>query len=321
MIPFFLEDQLLGPASELLPHFYDAGITDILINGTHSLFIEKEGRLFSHPNPFTVRDTILEFLERLCIPLGKRIDASQPYLDGTLVDGSRFHVLMDPIALGGPVISIRKFARTVSLSLRSFGSEDAMARLADEVIGGLNLLIAGGTGSGKTTFLTLLLNRLPDDQRVLLLEEAREVRSTHPHVISLEGRPASPEGRGEVTLRTLLRQSLRMRPDRIVVGECRGPEALEMVQAMSTGHAGSFCTIHASSAWGALRRLECLMQLALGNVPSLTVRQWIATAIHRVAFLKRVGEQRTLVEVLRIDGMEGENYRFTPLLGNSPFLA
>ncbi len=309
-----LAKQFLGKAAALLPLMESASVTDVLVNGLHSLYIERDGALEALDSPFTDRQSLADFIERLCVPIGRRLDASQPYLDGRLADGSRFHVILAPIAVEGPVISIRK-RRDASLSpLASFGAPELVAWLGEQVRAGKNILIAGGTGSGKTTLLCRLLDDVPAAERLLILEETLEILPRHPHVVHLEARPPSPDGTGEVTLRSLLRNALRMRPDRIVLGECRGAEAFDMLQAMNTGHAGSLSTIHASSALDALRRLESLTLLAGFALPTHTVREWIGANVQVVVHLERNGAKRRIKEVLSVNGLEGEVYRITPVL-------
>lgn len=309
-----LSGQLMGRAAELLPWMADDAVTDILINGTQSLFVERAGKLQSEPNPFPDRLALADFIERLSVPTGRRIDAAQPFLDGRLVDGSRFHVILPPLAPDGPIISIRKLKAPGDAKLRPFANPEISLWLEDQVKARRNILIAGGTGTGKTTLLTQLLSTVSEGERIAVIEEAMEIRTGHPHAIHLEARPASPDGKGEVTLRTLLRNALRMRPDRIVLGECRGNEVFEMLQAMNTGHPGSLCTVHANGALDALRRLEALMLFSAHNISLRAAREWIAAGIQLVVFLQRKESHRFIDEVLSVNGLEGEVFRITPIV-------
>lgn len=307
-----IEKQFLGAALGLFPFMQDENITDILINGTHSLFLEKNGSLVSENNPFKETKQIQDFIERLLIPIGKRMDAAHPYADGRLLDGSRFHILLPPIAVEGPFISIRKKKDHRQTPLENFGPSDLIDWLKEQVRQKKNLLVAGSTGAGKTTLLCRLLEQAGAEERIAVIEETMEIQANHPHLIHLEARPPSPEGIGGVTLRTLLKNTLRMRPDRIVVGECRGEEAFDMLQAMNTGHNGSLGTIHASSAMDALKRIESLALLAGFQLPLKVVREWVGANLQTVIFLERLPEGRKITEVLTIHGLEGEVYRVTP---------
>ncbi len=270
-------------------------------------------KLEEQPSPFSSKESLFDFIERLIIPLGRRIDATQPFLEGRLVDGSRFHVILPPLAADGPCLSIRKSRVAERVTLAPFCDPPLMEWTKQEVRLGNNVLIAGATGSGKTTCLSALMEGISPTERVIVIEESRELAFAHPHLISLEARPPSPDGIGEVTLRTLLRNALRMRPDRIILGECRGVEALDLLQVMNTGHRGSLSTLHANSARDALRRLEALVLLSGLPLSVRPVREWIAAAIALVVFLEREGNSRTVREVISIEGMEGGVYRLTPV--------
>ncbi len=308
----FLQKQLVGRSAALVPFFLEEEITDILINGTEQLFIEKRGVLSSVPNPFDNKESLQELIERMILPLGKRVDAAQPYLDGRLTDGSRFHIILPPIAVEGPLISIRKRRLQNPLSLLDFGPPTMAEFLEKETLRGANLLIAGGTGAGKTSLLSCLLNCISRLDRIAIIEETTEIQVNHPHVVHLEARAPSPEGRGEVTLQALVKNSLRMRPDRLILGECRGAEAFDMLHAMNTGHRGSLGTIHANSALDALRRLEGLAMMAGISLPMRTVKEWIGAAIQGVIYLEKRGGVRQVTEIISINGLEGEVYRMTP---------
>ncbi|MBI4404028.1 MAG: CpaF family protein [Deltaproteobacteria bacterium] len=305
--------QFIGRSSCLLPYLQDESITDILINGTTSLFIETDGKLEQKPSPFSSDSLLFELMERLLLTAGKRIDATRPYTDGRLADGSRFHIILPPIAIGGPFISIRKWRSFEHCELASFGPTEIVGWLSQQARNKKNILISGGTGSGKTTLLSRLLDCVPEFERIALLEETTEIRARHRHLIQLEARPPSPEGIGEVTLRMLIKNVLRMRPDRIVVGECRGAEAFDMLQAMNCGHGGSLSTIHANSSVDALRRLEALAMLAAASVNARTMREWISTAIGVVVQLTKQDGNRRIAEVITVGGMEGEMIRILPI--------
>lgn len=307
-----LRRQLQGRSAVLVPWLEDERVTDLLVNGTHSFWVERDGCLTEEPPPFADRAAIAELIERLLVPLGKRIDAASPWADGRLADGSRFHVILSPIAVEGPVVSIRRMRSAEAAPLEAFGPPEPIEWLRREVAEGRNVLVAGATGTGKTTLVTRLLEEAPPGERIVIVEESVEIRPRHPHVLHLEARPPSPDGTGAVTPRSLVRQALRMRPDRLVVGECRGGEALDLLQAMNTGHRGSLSTLHANGAADALRRLEGLALSAAPGLPPRVVREWIAASIHVVAQLERDGPRRRLREVIAVHGLEGEVYRLMP---------
>lgn len=313
-----LAKQFMGRSALLLPLMEEEAVTDILINGPNSIFVDRDGILMPETSPFPDRTSLFDFIERLLIPIGKRIDASNPYVEGRSLDGSRFHILLPPIAYTGPYISIRKARNVVLTPLTSFGTAEIVEWVSLQVLEKRNLLIAGGTGCGKTTLLSRLLDLVPPTERIAIVEESLEIRTTHPHAVSLEARAPSPDGKGEVTLRSLIRNALRMRPDRIVVGEARGEEAFDMLQAMNTGHPGSLSTIHANNALEALKRLESLVLLTGFNLPIRAVRHWVCSAIQVVVYLERNGTRRKITEILQLQGMEGEIYRFIPKLRNRP---
>ena len=307
-------DCFLGPAQGLVPWVEDPSVTDLLIVGTAKAFVEKEGRLQEIPNPFARHEECLDFIERILLPLGKRIDASAPYLDARLPDGSRVHIILSPIAVDGPHISVRKFAQKTEVALEQFAPGEMILWLKEKMKDRKNILISGATGSGKTTLLRCLLEEIPSDERIIVMEESREIRLDHPHVVHLEARTATPDGKGEVTLRDLLKNALRMRPDRIIIGECRGGEAYDMLQAMSTGHSGSLGTLHANSASEALKRLEALVLVGQPNLAARVVREWIGHSIDLVLHLERLAG-RQITEVLGVAGIEGEVIRVVPYLG------
>lgn len=308
-----LAQQFIGKAQSIYTLYNDQDISDILINGCDSLFVERLGVLENFPNPFTKPTEVHDFIERLLVPIGRRVDAAQPYLDGRLTDGGRFHVILPPIASNGPYISIRKQKNPGIIQLSDFGPESAIQPLLQAISARKNILVVGGTGAGKTTLLGRLLDSIAPTERIAIIEETAEIRSSHPHLIFLETRPASAEGIGEVTQRTLVKNVLRMRPDRLVIGECRGEEAFDMLQALNTGHAGSLGTIHANGPLDALNRLESLVLLTGYDLTPRVIRVWIAASIDFVVFLERNHGHRSIREILEITGLEGDLYRFLPL--------
>jgi len=311
-----LSDQLVGASRHLLPFFEDPEVTDILINGTTALFLERRGVLEAFPTPFQSVSELMILIERLLVHNGKRMDGAQPYMDGSLVDGSRYHMILPPLSIQGPCLSIRKLSSASSVSLDNFGDEKLVAWLQEEVLAKETILITGATGAGKTTLLRSLLEQVPVSERIVVLEETREIRANHPHMIHLESRQSSPEGKGEVTLRALLRNALRMRPDRIVLGECRGGEAFDLIQCLNTGHRGAFATLHANGALEGLRRLEGLTMLAGFELPIRVIREWISASVSRVIHVAKQENRREIVEVIKVHGMEGERYRFTPVFSH-----
>jgi len=308
-----LESQFVGKAAALLPFFEDDSVSDILIQGIDSAYVERNGRLESIPNPFTDRTSLDLLIERLMVSTGRRLDARSPFSDGVLGDGSRFHLVVPPASPSGPCVSIRKLKRRQPLTLLHFGEADLTRFLISELEAKKNMLISGGTGAGKTTLLGLLISAVAPETRWLLVEETPEILTDVPHVVRLEAKPANAEGAGEITLRQLVRQTLRMRPDRIVVGECRGGEAFDMLQAMATGHSGSLGTLHASSAREALSRFECLVGLGEAGLPFEAIRRWIGQAVDWVVHVEREATARRITQVLKVEGTEGDKYRISPV--------
>lgn len=308
-----LRDQFVGPAAQLLAYFDDSSITDILVNGCETLYVEKEGRMLACANPFETAAQLTELLDRIVAPLGKRVDAARPFLDGVLADGSRFHLILPPLADPGPALSIRKFSESGAVPLDSFGPALFVSTIRRWVAERRNFIVGGATGAGKTTLLGRLLDEVSPDERVILLEECPEIRTQLPQVVRLVARPATPDGRGEVTVRDLVRNSLRMRPDRLVVGECRGAEALDFLQAMSTGHSGCMGTLHARGCRDILQRLETLVALSGVSIERTAARHWISHAVEGVAYLARTPEGRAIREMAEVRGWEGEHYRLLPI--------
>ncbi len=296
----------LGPLEKLLR---DPTVTEIMVNGKDRIFIEQKGKIQQTLATFSSDASLRTIIDRIVTPLGRRIDESSPMVDARLADGSRVNAIIPPLALNGPTITIRKFSKTpISVErLIEFGSltKQAAFFLNDAVRIRKNVLIAGGTGSGKTTLLNALSGFIPSHERILTVEDAAELKLPQPHVVSLEARPANVEGRGEVSIRDLVRNALRMRPDRIVVGECRGGEALDMLQAMNTGHDGSLTTAHANSPRDALLRLETMVMMAGFDLPLRAIREQIASAIDLIVFQARCSDgTRKVTHVTEICGTE-----------------
>jgi len=296
----------LGPLEPLLAA---PGVTEIMVNRYDEIYIEREGRLWRHAGAFTSEQSVRWVIERIVTPLGRRIDESSPMVDARLPDGSRVHAIIPPVALKGASLTIRKFPqrRPGMPDLLAAGSlSEAMARfLALCVRMRKNLVVSGGTGSGKTTLLNILSNEIPDGERVVTIEDAAELRLNHEHLVALEARPANQEGRGRIDIRELVRNALRMRPDRIVVGECRGAEAFDMLTAMNTGHEGSLTTLHANSTRDALARLESMILMAGMDLPLAVVREHIAASIDIIVQQARLADGRRVVtSVAEVTGME-----------------
>jgi len=298
----------LGPLEELLA---DPDISDILVNRYNQVFIEKEGRLEDTPVTFRDDKHLMQIIERIVSSVGRRIDESTPMADARLADGSRVNAIIPPLALDGPVLSIRRF-RTDKL-----GAEDLIARnsltspmldfLKAAVKSRMNIIVSGGTGAGKTTFLNLLSTYITDKERIVTIEDAAELVLRQRHVVRLETRPPNIEGKGAVAQRQLVINALRMRPDRIVVGEVRGEEALDMLQAMNTGHDGSLTTVHANSVRDALYRLDTMVAMANLNIPERAIRQQISSAVNVLVHVSRMSDgTRKVTGVAEITGMEGE---------------
>jgi pilus assembly protein CpaF len=298
----------LGAIQELLR---DDDISEIMVNGHDKIFIEKGGKIEDSGREFTDGQAVIRAIERIVMPIGRRIDESRPYVDARLADGSRVNAVIPPLALDGPVITIRKFSKnklTIS-DLVKFGSltEDAADYLEKCVKNRKNILISGGTGSGKTTLLNVISSFIPADERIVTIEDSAELRLPQEHVVRLESRPSNIEGKGEITIRELVKNSLRMRPDRIVVGECRGGEALDMLQAMNTGHDGSMTTVHANSPRDALSRVEVMVLMAGMDLPVRAIREQIKSAINIVVQQARFKDgKRKVTHIAEITGMEAD---------------
>ena len=304
-----------GPLQPLLE---DDTITEVMVNGAKNIYIERKGKIHRVPVTFENNDHVMRIIDRIVAPLGRRIDESSPYVDARLPDGSRVNAVIPPLSLVGPVLTIRKFSRnpiTVE-QLIQFGSitQEAVQFLKACVESRLNIVISGGTGSGKTTFLNVLSGFIPGDERIITIENAAELQLRQEHVVTLESRPPNIEGRGEVTIRDLVINSLRMRPERIIVGEIRDEAALDMLQAMNTGHDGSMTTLHSNGPRDTLARLETMTLMAGMDLPSRAVREQIASAIDLVVHQERMRDgTRKIVSLTEISGMEGEVITMTDI--------
>ena len=298
----------LGPLEPLIK---DPAVSEIMVNGRGCIYVEKKGKLYPVDIQFSSDKQLRTVIDRIVAPIGRRVDESMPLCDARLADGSRVNIVLPPLALDGPSLTIRKF------SARSLGFKDLVqlgslnAAMADflqrAVLGHRNIVVAGGTGSGKTTLLNALSSAIPDDERIVTIEDAAELRLQKPHVVRLESRPPNAEGEGAIPIRRLVINALRMRPDRIVVGECRGGEALDMLQAMNTGHDGSMTTVHANAPRDALGRLETLVLMAGMDLPVRVVREQIRSAVHLIVQQARlVDGSRKITSITEVTGMEGD---------------
>lgn len=305
----------LGPLESI---FYDDAITDIMINGPHQIYLERKGKLILSEIKFRDEIHLLQIAQRIANQVGRRVDSSNPLCDARLMDGSRVNIVLPPIALDGTSISIRKFSKTKPqfnkmVENQSMGADLAeFLKIAAKV--GLNIIVSGGTGSGKTTLLNALSSLIDEDERIVTCEDAAELRLQQPHVVRLESRPPNIEGKGEITIRDLVRNALRMRPDRIIIGEVRGGECIDMLQAMNTGHDGSMATVHANSARDTLTRLENMIAMSGFNLPNKVARQQIAGAINLVVQTERMKDGvRRVTELAEIIGVEGDEIAFQHL--------
>ena len=305
----------LGPLQPLLE---DDTITEIMVNGAKNVYIERKGRLHRVPVTFESNDHVMRIIDRIVAPLGRRIDESSPYVDARLPDGSRVNAVIPPISLVGPTLTIRKFSRnpiTVD-QLVQFGSisGEAVQFLKACVEARLNILISGGTGSGKTTLLNVMSSFIPNDERIITIENAAELQLRQEHVVTLESKPPNIEGRGEITIRDLVINALRMRPDRIIVGECRGGETLDMLQAMNTGHDGSMTTAHANTPRDALARVETMCLMAGMDLPVRAIREQVSSAVDLICQQERMRDgTRKVTAVTEVSGMEGEVITMTDI--------
>ena len=298
----------LGPIEPLLA---DETVTEVMVNGPKNIYIERRGKIERAPVAFENNEHVMRIIDRIMSPLGRRVDESHPYEDARLADGSRVNAVVPPIALDGPTITIRKFFKkplTVE-QLIEYGAvtPEAIAFMQAAVASAVNIVISGGTGSGKTTFLNLMSSYIPNDERILTIENAAELQLRQEHVVRLESRPANIEGKGEVTIQNLVVNALRMRPDRIVVGEIRDGAALDMLQAMNTGHEGSMTTCHSNSARDTLARIETMCLMAGMDLPVRAIREQVSSAINVICHLARLSDgSRKVVQIAEIQGMEGD---------------
>jgi pilus assembly protein CpaF len=304
----------LGPLEPLLE---DASITEIMVNDPSNIFVERHGRLELVDIYFRDEAQLRHVINRIVAPIGRRIDESSPMVDARLPDGSRVNAIIPPLAIGGPALTIRKFSREPFTLDRLIELETINHEIAEFletcVKERVSLIISGGTGSGKTTTLNALGLCIPNKERIITIEDAAELQLRHPHIVSLESRPPNIEGKGEITIRTLVRNALRMRPDRIIVGEVRGGEAFDMLQAMNTGHRGSLTTLHANSPADALIRLESMVLMAGFEMPISAIQRMIDGAIEIIVQQDRLTDgRRAVTAVAAMELHKGENLRLTP---------
>lgn len=298
----------LGPLEPLLR---DKSISEVMINGPYMVFVEKKGKITETSVKFKDNAHLLQVIDRIVSAVGRRVDETQPLCDARLKDGSRFNCVIPPLALDGPLVTIRKFSKDPFKieDLVRFGSltDQSAMLLKGFVEAHLNMVISGGTGSGKTTLLNVLSSFIPDGERIVTIEDTAELQLQQRHVARMETRPANIEGRGEITQRDLVKNALRMRPERIVLGECRGGEALDMLQAMNTGHDGSLTTLHANTPRDAIRRMETMVMMAGYDLPQKAIREQIASAVHVIIQASRLNDgSRRVMNITEVVGMEGE---------------
>ena len=305
-----ITDEILG-LGPMEPLLRDETITEVMVNGPQQVYIEREGRLELTNVTFQNDEHVMKIIQRIISPIGRRIDESSPMVDARLADGSRVNAIIPPLSLVGPVLTIRKFsARPFTVEdLMRFGTAtpEMFEFLEACVKARLNIFVSGGTGSGKTTMLNILSSFIPDDERIVTIEDAAELQLRQEHVVTLEARPANIEGKGAIPIRELVRNALRMRPDRIVVGECRSAEALDMLQAMNTGHDGSMSTGHANTPRDMLSRLETMVLMAGMDLPLRAIREQIASAVDLIVHQNRLKDgSRKIVNITEVQGMEGD---------------
>jgi len=305
-----ITDEILG-LGPMEPLLRDETITEVMVNGPQQVYIEREGRLELTNVTFQNDEHVMRIIQRIIAPIGRRVDESSPMVDARLADGSRVNAIIPPLSLVGPVITIRKFSATPFTvdDLIRFGTAtpEMFEFLEACVKARLNIFVAGGTGSGKTTMLNILSSFIPDDERIVTIEDAAELQLRQEHVITLEARPSNIEGKGAIPIRELVRNALRMRPDRIVVGECRSGEALDMLQAMNTGHDGSMSTGHANTPRDMLSRLETMVLMAGMDLPLRAIREQISSAVDLIVHQNRLKDgTRKIVNITEVQGMEGD---------------
>jgi pilus assembly protein CpaF len=305
-----IADDILGhgPLERLLA---DDSVTEIMVNGPYDVWVERQGRLFETTVRFTDESHLRRIINKIVAQVGRRIDESSPLVDARLPDGSRVNAIIPPLSLTGPLVTIRKFSKKrlqlgdmIRLGTLTTETVEFLQRC---ILAELNILISGGTGSGKTTLLNALSTAIPDSDRIITIEDAAELRLNQQHVLRLEARPKNIEGEGEIAIRELVRNSLRMRPDRIIVGEVRGSEALDMLQAMNTGHDGSLCTVHANSCRDALARIETMVLMAGFDLPVRAIRQQVASALDLIVHLERLEDgSRRVTAITEVQRMESD---------------
>jgi pilus assembly protein CpaF len=305
-----ITDEILG-LGPLEPLLRDETITEVMVNGPQQVYIEREGRLELTNVTFQNDEHVMKIIQRIIAPIGRRVDESSPMVDARLADGSRVNAIIPPLSLVGPIITIRKFAATpftVEDMIRFGTATPEMFEFLEACVKArLNIFVSGGTGSGKTTMLNILSSFIPDDERIVTIEDAAELQLRQEHVITLESRPANIEGKGAIPIRELVRNALRMRPDRIIVGECRSAEALDMLQAMNTGHDGSMSTGHANAPRDMLARLETMVLMAGMDLPLRAIREQIASAVDLIVHQNRLKDgTRKIVNITEVQGMEGD---------------
>jgi len=310
-------DELTG-FGPIQPLLEDPDISEVMVNGPKKVFIEKNGKLTKSPITFDDDNHVLRIIDRIILPLGRRVDADSPTVDARLPDGSRVNAVVPPVAIDGPSITIRKFKKD-KLSIEQLVKFGSLTTNMGEfikacVLAHLNIVISGGTGSGKTTLLNVLSSFIPENERIVTIEDAAELQLQQDHVLRMETKVANTDGRGAVTIRDLVRNSLRMRPDRIIVGECRGGEALDMLQAMNTGHDGSLTTLHANTPRDALSRLETMVLMSGMDLPLKVVRQQVSSAIDLIIQQTRLRDgSRKVTAITEVVGMEGETVVLTDI--------
>jgi pilus assembly protein CpaF len=305
-----IKNELLG-LGPLEPLLWDEDVNDILVNGPNQVYVERQGKLYLTDVRFNDDQHLMLIIDRIVSQVGRRVDEASPMVDARLPDGSRINAIIPPLALDGPALSIRRFGKkryTIDDLVEKETLTPEMVEFLQAIVRArLNLLVCGGTGSGKTTMLNCLSSFIPVDERIVTIEDSAELLLQQPHVVRLETRPPNVEGKGEVTQRELVKNCLRMRPDRVIVGEVRGAEVLDMLQAMSTGHDGSICTVHSNTARDALQRLEMMMLLSGASIPQRAMRQQIASAVNMVVHVSRLSDgTRKCMKISEVTGMEGD---------------